>query len=219
MPRRMWWADIFLLLVSAMLAGCGQSAPRVTSVTIPSGWQPVSKAGVSFALPSGWQVLGADDTNFGAAMDDLVRQNPRLQGVADQARKAVAGGQVKILAFDLSPEDVLPNFTNNLSIGVQQMPRAATLADVASANEQQLQATGFRDIRRAPFKSGDQEFVRLSSTLSISDAGGEALPLAFEQWVMVNGQQQFVLTFATLLEQREQMAPIFEKIAGTFRVD
>ena len=208
---------ILLLVMACALLGCGSTAPAVTSVSIPSGWQTFNKSGLAFALPPGWQVLAADDTNFAGAMDELVQQNPRLQPVAEQARKAVAGGQVKVLAFDLSPDGVLPNFTNNLSIGIQPMGRSASLAQVASANEEQLRSSGFSDVKRSSFTSGGQEFAHLSSTLSITDATGESLPLAFEQWVMVKGQQQYVLTFATIAEQRKDLRPVFEKIVGTFR--
>ncbi len=210
---------ILLLTLGYALIACGSTPPAVTSVSIPEGWETFNKSGLAFALPPGWQVLAADDTNFEGAMDDLVRQNPRLQPVAEQARKAVAGGQVKVLAFDLSPEGVLPTFTNNLSIGIQPMGRSASLDAVASANEEQLRSSGFSDVQRSSFTSAGREFAQLSSTLSITDATGESLPLAFEQWVMVKGQQQYVLTFATIAEQRQDLRPIFERIVGTFRVE
>ncbi len=208
-----------LLGCCLMLAGCGREAPTITAVSIPQGWQSVKKNNVSFALPPGWEVLATEDANFGEAMDELVRQNPRLQPVATQARTAVASGQVQVLAFDLSPEGVLPTFTTNLSIGRQEMPRAASLDDVAEANQEQLRANGFREIERGTTTTGGEEVARLSSTLSITDTLGEELPLAFEQYILVEGRQQWVLTFATIAEQRQDLRPTFERIVGTFRVE
>ncbi len=210
---------ILLLTLGYALIACGSTPPAVTSVSIPEGWETFNKSGLAFALPPGWQVLAADDTNFEGAMDDLVRQNPRLQPIAEQARKAVAGGQVKVLAFDLSPEGVLPNFTNELSIGISPMGQSASLDAVARANEEQLRASGFSEVQRASFTSTGQEFAHLSSTLTITDSTGEALPLAIEQWVMVKGEQQYFLTFSTIVEQRQDLRPVFEKIVGTFRAE
>lgn len=211
-------AFLLLLLPGLLLpAACGTASPAVSSVALPAGWQTVKQAGVAVALPPGWEVLSADDGNFRGALEDLIQQNPRLQNVADQARKAVAGGGIKVLAFDLAPDDTLPNFTTNLSIGMQQMGQSASLQEVIQANEQQLRANGFKDLQQTPLRIGRNEAAHLSSNLQIDDASGAPLPLAFEQYIVVQDQQQYVLTFTTILEQRKQMRPVFEQIAGTFQ--
>ncbi len=208
-----------VLLGLLSLTACGATPPPATSVVLPSGWQTVKKTGVALALPPHWEVVAPEDNNFANALDEVVRQNPRLKTVADQARKAAAGGQIKLFAFDLAPEDALPNFTNELSIGVVDMDRGFSLDEVAAANEQELRANGFAGVRRAIAPIGGQDVVRLSSDLAIKDAAGEPLPLAVEQYIVVKGRQQYVLTFTTIVEQRQQMQPTFDKIMGTFRVE
>jgi hypothetical protein len=186
---------------------------------LPAGWQAVKKAGVEFALPPGWQVFSPEDSNFASAMDEIVRQNPALKTVADQARNAATGGDIKVFAFDLAPEDVLPDFTNELSIGAVQMQRDFTREEVAAANEQELKANGFTNVQRAILPLGGEEVVRLSSDLQLKDAAGDPLPLAVDQYVVVKARQQYVLTFTTIAEQRAQMRATFEKIVGTFRAE
>lgn len=208
---------IILLLVTLLLAACGTAAPPVRSVALPQGWQAVKQAGLAFGLPQGWEVLAADDQNFASALDELVQSNPRLKSVADQTRKALSGGQIKIMAFDLAPEDALPNFTTNLSIGLQQMDRATSLAEVAGANEAQLRATGFTEIERTTARIGGEIVARLSSTMQITDAAGQALPLAFEQYIFLRDQKQYVLTFTTASDQRQKLQPTFDQIARTFQ--
>ncbi len=217
MFRAAFFLRMLLALGLLLPVACGTTPPPVSSVALPAGWQTVTQAGLAFALPPGWEVLAADDGNFRGALDDLIRQNPRLQNVADQARKAVSGGSVKILAFDLAPDDTLPNFTTNLSIGLQQMGQRASLQEVAQANAQQLKANGFTDLQQTLKHIGREDAARLSSSLQINDASGEPLPLAFEQYIVVKDQKQYVLTFTTIVEQRKEVRPIFDQIAGTFQ--
>jgi hypothetical protein len=213
--RSVCWVLFGLLCLTA----CGAAPPPATSVVLPAGWQTVKKAGVALALPPHWEVIAPEDNNFANALDEVVRQNPRLKTVADQARKAAAGGQIKLFAFDLAPEDALPNFTNELSIGVADMDRGYSTDEVAVANEQELRANGFTKVSRTIASMGGQNVARLSSNLEIKDTAGEPLSLAVEQYIVVKGRQQHVLTFTTVVEQRQQMQPIFDKIAGTFRVE
>ena len=200
-----------------LLAACGRSAPVVTSAPLPTGWQFIEQSGVSLALPPDWEVLAAEDSSFPSAMEELVRENPQLAVVADQAREAVAGGQVKVLAFDLAPEDALANFTTNLSIGRQTLEQAISLDAAAQANGQQLRENGFGDVQSSTRQLGGTDMAHLSSTLPIQDAAGEPLTLAFEQFIVLEPAQQHILTFTTAADQRERMLPIFEQIVATFQ--
>ncbi len=201
-----------------LLAACDQSAPVVTTAPLPAGWQTVRQSGLSLALPPEWEVLAAEDSSFPSALDELVRENPRLETVAEQARTAVASGEVKLLAFDLAPEDALPNFTTNLSIGHQQMDQSVSLRAAVAANERQLRENGFGEVQSATPKLNGVDLGRLSSTLTIQDAAGEPLQLSFEQFIVLAPGQQHILTFTTSVDQRERMLPVFEQIVSTFQV-
>ncbi len=208
-----------LLVLCLLVVSCGAAPPSVSSVTLPAGWQTVDESGISFALPPTWEVLAPEDGNFESGLDDLVRENPGLQATAEQTRKLVSGGQVKALAFDLAPEDLLASFTTNLTVGVQPMNRSASIETVATANEAALQANGFTGIRREVRAIGGQQMARLVSSIQIVDAAGGALPLAFEQYIVVDEQSQYVLTFSTAADQHPRMQPTFEQIAATLRIE
>jgi hypothetical protein len=201
-----------------LLAACGRSAPAVTSVVLPEGWQTVQDEEVTFALPPEWEALSTEDSDFAGAIDELVRENPGLQGVAGQAQTAVATGQISLIAFDLAPEHMLPNFTSNLSLGRQPLDQPASLEQVLEENERALRANGFVDVRRATMQVAGEDAARLSSVLEITDAGGAPLTLAVEQAIIARPQRQYVLTFTTAAEQKERMLPVFEQIMGTFRI-
>ena len=206
------WLGVWLLVA------CGRSVPVVTTAPPAAGRQTVQQSGVSLALPPEWEVLAAEDSSFPGAMDELVRENPRLETVAEQARTVVASGQVKLLAFDLAPEDALPNFTTNLSIGHQQMEQSVSLRAALTANEGQLRENGFGEVQSATRNINGVDVGRLSSTLPIQDAAGDPLPLAFEQFIVLTPGQQHILTFTTPVDQRERMLPVFEQIVSTFQV-
>lgn len=208
------------LLVFCLLAvSCGAAPPSVSSVTLPAGWQAVDEAGISFALPPNWEVLAPEDGNFESGLDDLVRENPRLAATTEQTRKLIGGGQVKAVAFDLAPEELLANFTTNLTVGMQPMNQRASIEAVARANEAALQTNGFTGIRREVREIGGQQMARLVSSLQIVDAAGEPLPLAFEQYIVVDEQSQYVVTFTTVAGQHAKMQPTFERIATTLRIE
>jgi hypothetical protein len=209
---------VLIVLPLVLLAACGRSQPAVTAVVLPEGWQTVDETGFSFALPPEWEVLSAEDGNVGEAMDALVLENPGLATLAERARDSVASGELKLFAFDLDPDDMLPTFTPNLSIGQQALEEPASLSDVADANERELRASGFADVRRATMTVAGEDAARLSSTLSLTAVGGEPLELAVEQVIVVREQQQYVITFTVAAEQRERLTPVFEQLIGTFRV-
>lgn len=207
-----------LVLPLLFVVACGRTQPAVTAVVLPEGWKTVDETGFSLALPAEWEVLSAEDGNVAEAMGELVRENPGLATLAERARASVTSGELKIFAFDLDPDDMLPAFTPNLSIGQQALEQKASIRDVADANERELRASGFADVRRTTLQVAGEEAARLSSTLALKGVGGEALALAIDQLIIVHEQQQYVVTFTVAAEQRERLTPTFEQMIGTFRV-
>ena len=211
------WCVLFLGVL-LLTGGCGGSEPPVTAVTLPSGWQTVKQGEFVFALPPAWEVVSAEEGGFESALDDLVRENPRLQGAAEQGRQAMAGGQIELMAFDLAPENASAEFTTNLSMGQQALDRLASLEEVATANERQLQASGFTEVRRTTATIGGQQMARLSSTLQLQAADQLPLDLALEQYIVVRKQQQYIVTFTTTTALAGRMRPVFEQIMTTFQI-
>jgi hypothetical protein len=207
------------MLLLPLLLACGRSAPVVTAVVLPPGWQTVVEEEFELALPPEWEVISAEDGNFAGAMEELARENPRLGAVAQQAQTAIASGQIQLLAFDLDPDHLLPNFTTNLSLGSQELEQPASLSAVAEANERALLANGFERVRRVEATVAGEPASRLRSAITIKGVDGAAVALAVEQVIIVRPQQQYVLTFTTTAGEQARMQPIFEQILGTFRLN
>ncbi len=209
----------FLFSITLLLAACGQQPVAISPVALPQGWQTVRDGTLVFALPATWEVVNVADGNFEGALDDLVQTNPQLAAVAKQGKEALAGGQISIMAFDLDPKGSIPNFTSNLSVGQSQLERIASLDEVGAANEQQLTASGFKNVQRDAVQIGSRDAVRLRSMVTMQSMGDEGIELAVDQYIVVEGQQQFVMTFTTTSAERARMQPMFEQIVGTLQVE
>ena len=212
----------YMLLYACLafvLAACGGQPAAIPTVALPQGWQSVREDTLVFALPPAWEVVNAADGNFEGAIDDLAVTNPQLASVAAQGKEALASGQIALMAFDLDQEHVVPTFTTNLSVGQTQLERIASIDEVGEANEQQLIANGFKNVERETVRIGARDVVRLRSALTMQSMSDEPLDLALEQYIVVENQQQYVLTFTTITSERDRMRPIFEQIAGTLQVE
>jgi hypothetical protein len=205
--------------VIILLAACGQTPATVTAVTLPEGWQTVRSAELVFALPPTWEVVNAEDGNFEGALDDLVSANPHLEAVASQGKQALASGNIAVMAFDLDPDHVLPNFTTNVSAGRVPLERLASLDEVGTVNQQQLVASGFQNVQRDTIRIGARDAVRLRSVLNMQAASETTVDLAVEQVILVEGQHQYVLTLTTTTEEQERLRPTFDQIVGTLQIE
>ena len=210
--------SVVCLCIAVMVSACGQQPATISSVALPQGWQTVREDTLVFALPPTWEVVSAADGNFEDTLDELAQTNPQLEAVATQGMEALASGKISIMAFDLDPERVTPDFTTNLSVGQVQLERLASLDEVGTANEQQLAASGFKNVQRDAIRIGTRDAIRLRSTLKMQPTSEVALDLALEQYIVVEGQQQFVLTFTTTSAEQPRLQPTFQQIIGTLQV-
>jgi hypothetical protein len=218
------WFSLFCVI--ALLCSCGSSAAPAPAATIAAGslpddWQQVDVPPVSLALPAEWAFTDPGDLDAGGAVTAMAGQNPQLQTVLEQGRSALVAGQIQLIAYDLDPERIGERgFPTNVRLGRQSFPEAPTLDKVSDVNEQDLRNTaGFSEVQRTPVAIGNLDATRLTSKLEIKDALGEPLVLASEQYLLVRGNDLFVLTFTTPAEQLPSYRPIFDQILGTLRID
>ncbi len=208
-----------LLLVAALLAGCGQTPPSSASaVTIPAGWQPLAQPDLSLALPPDWQVITSEDADLGGAVDTAATANPQLATVLDGARAALVSGELRLVAYDLAPEHLDEPFITNVTVGV--VPSAgASLAELRKVNLAQLQAQpGFHDVVPGDATLAGLPALQLSYGLDVKDAGGAPLALHVEQFIAVQPPLQYVLTFSTTPTQTAAFLPTFQQIVSTARL-
>jgi hypothetical protein len=173
---------------------------------------------VSLALPPEWIVTDAAAIDPSTAVTEMANQNPQLKSVLEQGRAALVSGQVQLIAYDLDPESAA-SFPTNVRLGRQTLPEPPQLPKVSDINEQDLRKTpGFNDVQRAPVAIGDLPATRLTSTLQINDPAGQPL-LAFEQYLMVSGNDVLLLSFTMPQNRQQQYRVIFDQILSTVRIE
>lgn len=213
-----------LLTLTALLASCGSSAQTAPVATIaaaplPADWQRIALQQIALALPATWVTATPEDQDLGQAATDMATQNPALKTALDQGRVALASGQVQLIAYDFDPDRAAEvSFPANVRIGRQTLPEPPDPAKVAEVNEQDLRKTaGFSDVQRATVSVGPTPATRLTSKLQINDATGQPIKLALEQYVLVQGNDVYAVTFTSDQKQQGQYRNMFDQILGTLR--
>ena len=217
---------IYFALTLLLLSGCGSSAapaPEATIATgaLPNDWQQIDLPPVSLALPAEWAITDASMIDPTSAVTEMASQNPQLQTVLEQGHAALVSGQIQMIAYDLEPERLSETgFPTNVRLGRQTFPEAPALDKVSDVNEQDLRnTTGFSEVQRTPVAIGNLDATRLTSKLELKDAIGNPLALAFEQYLLVKGNEVFVLTFTAPAEVQPNYRTVFDQILGTLRID
>ncbi|MBA3947940.1 MAG: hypothetical protein H0X37_25740 [Herpetosiphonaceae bacterium] len=214
MLRWMAWVG----LVLPLLVACGQVEPTLTAAAIPSGWQPVQQKGFTLALPPAWQVVTAEQTDVGGTLDGLGTANPQLRATLEQAKQLFAGGQVRLMAFDLDPTHAAPGFTTNLSLGAVPAQGAA-LKQLRSANAAQLRAMpNFANLADSDSKVAGLAAAEFGYMMQLQDAGGAAAPLRVDQYLWLYQDTQYLATFTTTPSQFDSLMPIFRQMLDTLRM-
>jgi hypothetical protein len=212
---------ITALLAMAVLVGCGSAPPAAPAATIaaaplPGDWQRIDTPQFAVAVPPQWTAMTSEDANIVAGAE-LVAQNPDLGTLIDRGMAELAAGQVVLVAYDLDPDNAT-GFTTNLRIGRQTFEEAPALEQIASANQQDLEAqAGFSAIERATVTIGDASAVRLNSKLALNDAVGQPLTLAMEQYLVIDENNVYVITFTVPDNQRAAYRATFDTILSTLR--
>ncbi|HEX6287566.1 MAG TPA: hypothetical protein VFZ66_00170 [Herpetosiphonaceae bacterium] len=217
---------VHLVVIALLLSSCGSAARPAPAATIaagplPADWQRVDLPQLSLALPPEWAVTDAADVDLSSAVTEMAGQNPQLKTALEQGRAALTSGQVQLIAYDLDPARIGESgFPTNVRLGRHVFPDAPAPETVADVNEQDLRQTpGFSEVQRASVAIGDLTATRLTSKLQINDVAGQPLALALEQYLLINGNDLYVLTFTTPTDRQQSYRAVFDQILGTVRVE
>ena len=219
--RRRW----IYLLVLVLLVGCGTdrgAAPVMTIVAAarPADWQPIALAQITLALPPEWSATEAADNAFDTSIEEAAAQNPQLQALLERGQADLASGVVELIAYDLDPGNLgAAAYPTNLRIGRQSYPEPPALAKVSDVNERDLRANGsFRDVDRAPVIVCGHDATRLRSRLQINDSTGNQLDLALEQYLLVESNAVYIVSFTMPADEQPNYRSTLDRILATLQL-
>ncbi len=193
----------------------------IPAVGVDQGWRlyAVDDDGYAIGLPPSWQQMDVDPAAIQAATDNLKAKNPSLASVFGAQASMLAATGIKFFGFDLDAQSLASNLATNVNVLREPLPQAVNLDTYAKLSAAQLERLSNvqKPIaqRRVSIAAGDAQEFKYS--LKITQPNGETFSTATTQYLVVRGQDAFVITLTTSVSQEKNYAATFEKIGKSFR--
>ena len=203
---------VLLLLVPA-LAGCGggddepaAEQPQKTSETEDIAAYEVEDGGFALSVPSEWKAVKIEEVLDAGGLDALREEDPELARQVEPI--AQPGSPVKFVAIG---PDVQDDFATNANVYVEETPAGLTPDQYFDANVERVsEAVGASEQERVSLPAG--EALRLSYEQEL----GSGRRLAVLQYLLLENETGYVITYTTLPDRAAEYAEIFEASARSF---
>lgn len=201
-----------LLLVLAV-AACGGDDDAPEQIADEGGLATYEVASFDFSIgvPSDWKVVSADEVLDDEVLDSISENNPELAPIVDQI--GTEDSPIKLFALAPEPDD---GFTTNLNVVViEDVPEGTTREDYFAASANQLESLGVSGVEeeRTDLPAGEAMVLHYEHSL-----GGAAQPLAALQYVLLENEIGYTLTYTALASAAERYTAEFERSAQSFRI-
>jgi hypothetical protein len=214
-------APIFTLVPVASDLGLVTPVPTSVVVVVPNGWSEFAMPENGFALsvPVTWQRLPVKRQELDAALGAISESSPEVAQALGENAPALFASGVRFWAFDLENAAARNGFATNVTVTRQTFPNPISFDTFVSVNLSQLRSVSSRnsDIVNERIALAGQPAERIRYLLTLDQEGGEPMTVAITQYLVVDGQNAYVLTYATRTDQSEMYRPIFEQSAASLR--
>jgi len=192
----------------------------VVVTELENGWTryEMLEGGFAISLPPDWIYLDLTRESFDDILESARKNNPALEAFLSSGsiRNLVAAG-LKFMALDFSSESLSAKTLTNVNVLAAELPVEIPIEMLLEASIQQTQqlfqgANYQQDI----VQIGDLEAGLLTYEAELVDVNGEPQATAFHQYLILEGQTQYVITFTGPLDFYEEKAPLFIEIAESF---
>lgn len=214
-------APIFTLVPAVGDLGLATPAPTSVIVVVPNGWSEYAMPENGFALsvPTVWQRLPVKAQELDAALQTIRTSNPELARVLGDSAPTLLQNGVKFWAFDLNEETQQSGFATNITVTRQILPNPVSFDTFLSINLNQLNALTTRnsDIVNERTSLAGQPAERVRYLLTFNTDSEAPLTASITQYLVLNGRNAYVLTYATRTDLIEKYSGIFDQSASSFR--
>lgn len=213
-------APIYTLVPILGEVGLATPVPTSVVVIVPNGWTEyaVPENGFALSVPTTWQRLPVKPQELEAALEAVRQSNPELANVLGTNGSTLMQNGIKFWAFDLTPDTRQSGFATNVTLTRQTLPNSVSLDTFVSINLNQLQALTTRnsEIVHERVSLGGVPAERVRYLLALN-GDGAPLTAAINQYLVVNGQAAYVLTYATRTDLIDKYASVFDQSAASLR--
>jgi len=195
------------------------SGITMAATTVKGEWKDytVSAEGFALALPIGWTSLDLDPETIETSIKKVTKENPELGAIINQAEGMIAQG-VKFFAFEFNNTQSAA-FPTSINVIRQELPNKPSLDEMAKLTTKQLEKMSNLEKkpthRRIKIKAGEAE--EFSYTMKVK-SGKQTIAVSFSQYVIVNQNDLFIITLATIQNQAAKYAPTFKQIIESFQL-
>ena len=224
------WQALLLgpLLVMSFGTACSKRDPAtdtspgtirpVPEARAESGWPlyEVPAEGFALALPPTWRQFDMNPATFEAKFQEALKQNPQLEAMLGNLRQQIAAG---IKFFGIDEPSMKTGFATNVNVLRLPVPPGTTLDTAVADTLMQMEslATVTKPIAHERVKLAAGECERLRCKMTMQMPTGQAVAIASTQFILVKGNDVYVLTLTTLSDRDARYTPTFEKIGQGFR--
>jgi hypothetical protein len=185
------------------------------------GWQNYTNHVYRFSLllPPDWAVLDLSANDFEAFISFMTEKNPQLGSLyTTEYFENLAVSGVKLLAIEMDIEAMKVGFISNVNLLVLDLPFDMTLDDYLELNVLQMKNTFGEDLEITQEEAvlGGIPAGKLSYELELNNIYGESQVVAFQQYLMLKGLTQYVLTITAAKERTADLTEYFNIISNSF---
>ena len=197
-------------------------APTSLVVVVPSGWSEHVVADQNFAisLPTRWQRLPVNPQELEASLQVIRESNPELAAALGTSGQQLIQSGVKFWAFDLDAASLKSKFATNLTVTRQTLPNQVSFDAYALVNLNQVNALSSRqgELTHERIAMANLPAEKIHYNLLFRAGDGSSVTSAISQYLLLNGNDAYVLTYATRLDELTKYAATFDQSALSFRL-
>ncbi|MEA1976378.1 MAG: hypothetical protein U9N80_00600, partial [Chloroflexota bacterium] len=179
------------------------------------------EAGFSVSLPNNWEHLDLSATDLDQILAYAKETNPQLGDIYSSTYlRSLAAAGIKFMAVDTSVDSLSAGIPTSMNILVSDLPIDISLDDYVEINIQQLRTMLGENLlitqERVPVSITEAE--KITYELEMNDVFGKSHIVVFNQFLMLQGKTQYVLTFGTVKEYSDVNKVVFSDIVQSFEI-
>lgn len=154
-----------------------------------------------------------------AALQAVRTSNAALAQALGENAEALVQNGVKFWALDLNVEASQADFATNVTVTRQALPNAVSFDTFIAINLKQLETLSSRnsEIVHERTSIAGQPAERVRYLLTLDRAQATPMTVAITQYLVLNGRNAFVLTFATRTDLIDKYRSVFDQSAASMR--
>lgn len=194
-----------------------------TVETLDDGYSHYSykDAGFSVSLPHNWEHLDLSADDLDQILSYANETNPQLGDIYSSAYlRSLAAAGIKFMAIDTSVDSLSAGIPTSVNILVSDLPIEIAFDDYVEINIQQLRTMLGENLlitqERVPISFTEAE--KITYELEMNDVFGKSHIVVFNQFLILQGKTQYVLTFGTVKEYSDVNKSVFSDIVHSFEI-